>query len=275
MGNASLLDRIVDAKRAAVRARRSKRLLEELRSQIADAQPTRGFAAALSADGGARPRLIAEVKKASPSKGVLREPFDPVDIAQIYADCGAAAISVLTEEWFFLGHPDHLRAIRAKVPLPLLQKDFTLDEIQIYEARALGADACLLIAALLEPMQMREYAHLAQELSLSVLVEVHNERELETAIEWAPVVGINNRDLTTFQTDLATTFRLLERIPADLRKSRIIVSESGIGVRSQMEQLAEAGVDAVLIGETFMTAPKIEEKVREILAVSGSPQGIR
>jgi indole-3-glycerol phosphate synthase len=260
-----MLDQIISAKREAVQARRGKRLMGELRSRIADATPTRGFAAALSADGSARPRLIAEVKKASPSKGVLREPFDPVTIAQIYEDNGAAAISVLTEEQFFLGHPDYLRAIRTKVSLPLLQKDFTLDEIQIYEARALGADACLLIAALLAPPQMRDYLHLARELSLDVLVEVHNERELEAVIEWAPILGINNRDLTTFQTDLATTFRLLARIPPEMRKARIVVSESGIGTRAQMEQLAEAGVNAVLIGETFMTAPRIEEKVRELI----------
>jgi indole-3-glycerol phosphate synthase len=264
-GHQNILDQIINIKREAVRARRGKRLLGDLRSRIADAPPTRGFAAALSADGGARPRLIAEVKQASPSKGVLRQPFDPVSIAQIYEEHGAAAISVLTEEQFFLGHPDHLRAIRAKVGLPLLQKDFTLDEIQIYEARALGADACLLIAALLAPPQMRDYVHLARELSLDVLVEVHNERELDAVIEWTPILGINNRDLTTFQTDLATTFRLLARIPPDLRKARIVVSESGIGTRAQMEQLAEAGVDAALIGETFMTTPQIGKKVRELM----------
>ncbi len=261
----SMLDQILRAKREAVRARAGKRLRVELRSKIADAAPTRGFATALSASGGTRPRLIAEVKKASPSKGVIRERFDPVTIAQIYEDNGAAAISVLTEEHFFLGHPDHLHAIRAKVGLPLLQKDFTLDEIQIYEARALGADACLLIAALLTAQQMRDYFHLARELSLDVLVEVHNERELEGVIEWAPIIGINNRDLTTFQTDLSTTFRLLKIIPPDIRKDRIVVSESGIGTRAQMEQLAEAGVDAVLIGETLIAAERIEKKMRELM----------
>ncbi len=261
----ALLDQIVRAKREAVRARKGALRLADLRARIADAAPTRGFAAALSTEGGPPPRLIAEVKQASPSKGLLRQPFDPVSIAQIYQDNGASALSVLTEEHFFLGHPDHLRAIRDKVGLPLLQKDFTLDEIQLYEARLLGADACLLITALLSPGQMRDYFHLARELTLDVLVEIHNERELEGVIEWAPIIGINNRDLTTFQTDLATTFRLLARIPPEFRTGRIVVSESGIGARAQVEQMAEAGVDAVLIGEMFMTAPQVAEKMREVL----------
>lgn len=262
---------ILQAKREEVARKKAKWRRDDLHARARDAPPTRPFAAALATQNAPSPtraplpRLIAEVKKASPSKGLLRRSFDPVAIAQTYATHGAAALSVLTEEHFFLGSPDDLRAIRSAVALPLLQKDFILDEVQIFEARTLGADACLLIAALLDRQQARDYFHLARELTLDVLVEVHTEDEMASAIEWAPVVGINNRDLTSFHVDLETTFRLLKTIPADLRKNRIVVSESGIGTREEMARLAESGVDGVLIGETFMRAERIGDKMRELL----------
>ena len=257
----TILTEIAAAKRAAVRARKGRRYLGALRRRIEDAGPVRPFQAALKEESGEVPRLIAEVKHASPSKGVIRKDFDPVAIAQTYAAGGAAAVSVLTETDYFLGDPDDLRRIRGKIVLPILQKDFILDDIQVYEGRAWGADAILLIAALLERNQIRDYFDLAQSLSLAVLVEVHTERELEGVIEWAPVIGINNRDLTTFKTDIETTFRLLREIPA----GRTIVSESGIAAREQMVRLREAGVDAVLIGESLMASERIEDKIRALL----------
>jgi len=259
-----LLHQIVAHKKEAVRARSGVVRRRELRARMADLPPPRGFSAALSSGAQTAPRLIAEIKKASPSAGVIRADFDPVRIAQIYADRGASALSVLTESRFFLGHPDHLAAVRAKVSLPILQKDFIVDDFQIDEARALGADACLLIAALLTPQQIQDYFHLARATSLDVLVEVHNEREMESVVEWAPLIGINNRDLATFTTDLSTTFRLLSHIPPALRKARLVVSESGIRARADIERLHEAGLDAVLIGESFMAAGDIAGKIAEL-----------
>ncbi len=263
---------ILQAKREDVARKKVKWRRDDLRARAKDAPPTRRFAAALAkrndlpATQTSLPKLIAEVKKASPSKGLLRPSFDPIAIAQTYEEHGAAALSVLTEEHFFLGSPDYLRAIRKQVALPLLQKDFILDAVQIFEARVLGADACLLIAALLDPEQLRDYFHLAREMTLDVLVEVHTAEELASVIEWAPVVGINNRDLTSFHVDLETTFRLLKTIPPDLRTSRIVISESGIATRGHMERLAEFGVNGVLIGETFMRAERIADKMQELLA---------
>jgi len=259
-----LLDQIVAHQKERVRERSGVVRRRELRAHLADAPPPRGFSTALSSGAQIAPRLIAEIKKASPSAGVIRADFDPVQIAQIYADRGASALSVLTESRFFLGHPNHLAAVRAHVSLPILQKDFIVDDFQIDEARALGADACLLIAALLTAQQIQDYFHLARAWSLDVLVEVHNERELESVMEWAPLIGINNRDLATFTTDLSTTFRLLSYIPSHLRKERLIVSESGIRSRTDIERLREAGIDAVLIGESLMATGDIADKITEL-----------
>lgn len=258
----SLLNQIISQKRQDVQSRKGRDYLRKIRTQAADIGPTRGFAKALVRKSGVLPTLIAEVKKASPSKGVIRADFQPVDIAQIYEAGGASALSVLTEEHYFLGRPAYLGEIRAKVALPILQKDFILDEIQVYEARAWGADAILLIVALLDPTQIRDYFDLAQMLSLDVLIEVHTEIELEKIIEWAPVIGINNRDLKTFETKLETTFRLCKEIPPD----RTIVSESGIRTRAELEILTEAGVHAVLIGEAFMASEDIAAKMKELFA---------
>ncbi|NOY84618.1 MAG: indole-3-glycerol phosphate synthase TrpC [Nitrospirae bacterium] len=258
----NLLDQVVAQKREDIQSRKGRDYLRETRARASDAGQTRGFTAALAQKIGNFPNLIAEVKKASPSKGVIREDFHPLEIAQIYEAGGAAALSVLTEEHYFLGRPIYLSEIRAKVALPLLQKDFILDELQVYEARAWGADAILLIVALLAPSQIRDYFDLAKELSLDVLVEVHTEAELEKVIEWAPLIGINNRDLNTFETKLETTFRLRKTIPSD----RTIVSESGIRTRGELEILAEANVDAVLIGETLMASKDISAKMKELFA---------
>lgn len=257
----TVLDDILSAKRESLRSKQGKRYLQEIRSKIADAEPARGLERALSVSQEGSPRLIAEIKKASPSKGIIREKFHPVEIAKTYEGGGAAALSVLTEEHFFLGSPSFLSEVRSRVSLPLLQKDFILDEIQVYEARGWGADAILLIAAFLERRQVKDYFDLARELGLDVLVEIHTERELEGIIEWAPLIGINNRDLKTFVTDLKTTFRILREIPDD----RTVVSESGIHSRKEVEQLYEAGVDAILVGESLMASDRIEEKMKELL----------
>lgn len=261
----TFLDDIVKIKREEVARRKGRRGLQELRARIADADPARGFQKALRQKQEGAPRLIAEIKKASPSKGVIRERFHPAEIAEVYEGEGAAAVSVLTEPHFFKGDPAFLKEVRSAVSLPLLKKDFILDEFQVYEARAWGADALLLIAALLERRQAIDYFHLARELSLDTLVEVHTEKELEQVIDWAPVIGINNRDLGTFKTDLETTFRLLRLIPAALRKDRIVVSESAIHSRKEVERLDDAGVDAMLIGETLMASEKTADKMRELL----------
>lgn len=252
---------ILRHKRAEVAGRKSAARASELRARIADAEPTRGFEAVLARRGDAPIRLIAEIKKASPSKGLIRADFDPVSIAKTYAAAGAHALSVLTDRAFFQGDLAYLAAVRGAVSLPILEKDFVLDEFQVCEARALGADAVLLIAAALDGGQLREYAHLARELGLSVLVEVHDEAELERVVDDATLIGINNRNLATFETDLATTERVLRERPGD----RTFVSESGIASRDDVRRLSELGVDAVLIGETFMRAPVIEEKVRELM----------
>jgi len=262
--SAALLQEILATKRADLYRRKGRSQLLELKSRIGDAEPTRPFQKALEAPQGQVPHLIAEVKKASPSKGLLRADFRPLEIAETYENGGASAISVLTEVHYFLGNPDYLHQIRAKVALPLLQKDFILDEFQVYEARAWGADAILLIVAHLEPSQLKDYFDLAKSLSLDVLIEIHTEKELECIIEWAPLIGINNRDLKTFHTDLETTFRILPKIPSD----RCVVSESGIASRADMAGLASAGLSAVLVGESLMISEKIEEKMNALLGDS-------
>jgi indole-3-glycerol phosphate synthase len=257
----TLLDDILNVKRETLQSKKGKRYLQEIRSKILDAEPTRGFNRALSIRQEGSPRLIAEIKKASPSKGVIRERFDPVEIAKIYEGGGAAALSILTEEHFFFGKPSYLSEVRRAVSLPILQKDFILDEIQVYEARAWGADAILLIVALLDRRQTKDYFDLARDLNLDVLIEIHTEKELEGIIEWAPLIGINNRNLKTFVTDLKITFRVLKEVPED----RTVVSESGIRSRKEVEQLYDAGVDAILVGESLMASDRIEEKMKELL----------
>jgi indole-3-glycerol phosphate synthase len=248
----SILDRIAESQRALVARRRRERPLRELRHEIAPELAPRGsFAQGLRRRPDVGVRFICEIKHASPSAGVLREPFDPEAIARAYAAAGAAAISVVTEERFFLGTRDTLCRVRRVVLPPVLMKDFVIDTYQIFEARVLGADAVLLITALLDQSQLLEFRACATELGLECLIEVHDETELERAIEsGALVLGVNNRDLGSFQVDLATTERLIRLMPPD----RVVVSESGIRTRDDILRLEQSPVDAVLIGETLMRA---------------------
>ncbi len=256
-----ILDQIVADNRLELEAKKRSLPLAELQRAVLEQTPSLDFASALR---GERIQLIAEVKKASPSRGVIRSDFNPVEIAQIYASNGASAISVLTETKYFQGSLNHLRDIRNTLGnrLPLLRKDFLYDPYQIYESRAYGADSLLLIVAILRPEKLQELLQLSHELNMSCLVEVHNEAELEIALNsGAWVIGINNRDLTTFTVDLTTTERLCPLITDD----RIVVSESGIRNHNDIEKLMKWHVDAVLIGESLISAPNIAAKMKELL----------
>lgn len=240
----SILERIVAAKRAEIAAAR-KRIPEV---KLDAAPPVRDFVAALRAK---QPAVIAEIKRASPSKGLLRRDFDPAAIAQSYEKGGAACMSVLTDREFFQGAPEHLSAARRACALPVLRKDFVIDPYQVYESRALGADCILLIAACLDGRKMRELESVSHDLGMAVQVEVHDAAELERALELAtPLLGINNRNLRSFETRLETTLDLLPRVPAD----RIVITESGILSRADVARMRERGVEAFLVGETFMRA---------------------
>lgn len=241
-----ILDDIVRDKRADLTEAKRRTSVEQLRERPLFHEPRRRFRDALTS----KPRsIIAEVKKASPSKGIIRSDFDPVAIAKRYAECGAAAISVLTEERYFQGHLDYLTRIRQQVALPLLRKDFLVDPYQLYEARAWGADAALLIVAILDDHQLAQLIWLADELNLAALVEVHTREELDRAAQaGAVLIGINNRDLQTFETSLETTERLAPHAP----EGSLIVSESGIATAADLERLTRAGAGAFLVGETLM-----------------------
>ena len=254
-----MLNEIVAQKRGEVEQRKKHIPLSRLQERIARQAAPLDFALALK---GTHTRLIAEVKRASPSRGVLCPDFHPVDIAQKYAQGGAAAISVLTETNYFEGSIDHLAAIREKIRLPLLRKDFIFDPYQVYESRAYGADALLLIVAILNQKQLEELLSLSHHLGLNCLVETHNRDEVERAVNsQAKIIGINNRDLTTFAIDIDTTRRLLPLIP----QGRIAVSESGISSRSDVEKLKGWGVNVILVGEALVAAGDIVAKVRELI----------
>jgi indole-3-glycerol phosphate synthase len=255
-----ILDEIVTARRADVARAKREVGAAELRALPLFAAPRRGFAAALHA---ARPGVIAEVKKASPSRGVIRADFDPVWIAERYAAGGAAAISVLTEERHFQGRPEFLTAIRAAIALPLLRKDFLFDPYQLLEARAWGADAILLIVAALGDAEIAELLAAARELELDVLVEVHTEGEMERALNaGATLIGVNNRDLHTFATTLETAERLAPLFPPGVHG----VAESGIAVAADIARLRAAGYESFLIGESLMRAGDPAERLRALLA---------
>ena len=264
----NILDEIVAAKRQELALQKEAVSLDMLQQRItAQARPL-NLSGALMGGG---IRLIAEVKKASPSRGLLSPDFDPVRLAGIYASNGAAAISVLTDPRF-QGELDHLTRIKdtgASQRAPVLRKDFLFDPYQVYEARAAGADALLLIAAILYPRQLQELLELSRELWMQCLVEVHNESELQVALDaGAEIIGINNRDLRDFTTDLAVTERLAPLIP----RGKIVVSESGISNREHLQRLGRARVNGVLVGEALVTAPDISEKVREFTGQT-VPQG--
>lgn len=259
-----ILQRILEHKRTEVEARRRQYPLAELRARARDSAPTLGFEAALRARiAGGAAAVIAECKRASPSKGLLREPYDPAAIATGYAAAGASAISVLTDVAFFQGADQHLRVVRSATVVPLLRKDFVVDAYQIVEARVLGADAVLLIVAALSDEQLQDLAGRAREYGLDVLVEVHDEAELERALTLdCPLIGVNNRDLRSFQTTLATSLRLRPAIPPD----RIMVSESGIHHPDDVARLRAAGIHAFLVGEAFMRAPDPGAALRALFA---------
>ncbi len=258
----SVLSEILATKRTEVAFLKERTSLQTLQERLRDAPPTRDFRAALAAAQGTA--LIAELKKASPSKGVIRADFDAVAIAQTYAENGATCLSVLTDERYFQGKLDYLHLIREVVAVPLLRKDFIVDPWQIAESRAAGADAILLIVAALCPQDLRGLIKMAAEYDLAALVEVHDAEEMQEALDaGAELIGINNRNLHTFRTTLSVTLDLLPTLPAD--PNRLIVSESGIFTRQDVETLEAANVHAILVGESLMREADIGAKVRELL----------
>ncbi len=263
-----ILDKIVAVKREEIAAALKKTSLAAMRADAESRVLTRDFVGALRQKITAgQAAVIAEVKKASPSKGVLREDFIPADIAQSYAEgdgqVSAACLSVLTDRQFFQGQPDYLKQARASCQLPVLRKDFMVDPYQIYESRAMGADCILLIAACLDDAQMRDLEAIALGLDMAVLVEVHDGAELDRALKLkTPLLGINNRNLRTFEVTLDTTLALRERVPAD----RLLITESGILGRADVQRMRAAGVNAFLVGEAFMRAPDPGLALAELFA---------
>ncbi len=255
---APILERILASRRAAIAELKASEVAAELQRSMAAAPAPRDFRQALRRSGMA---LIAECKERSPSGGVLQRPYDPVRLARRFAANGAAAISVLTEPEFFGGSLDHLQAVRAAVEVPVLCKDFIIDPIQVSSARAVGADAVLLIVGVLDDGALRDLQALAMGLSMQAVVEVHSEEELDRALRAdAIIIGINNRDLTKMKTDRETTVRLRPLIPA----GRVVISESGIESRADVDALRRLGVDAVLVGEALLRAADLDATVREL-----------
>jgi indole-3-glycerol phosphate synthase len=267
----SILDQIIATKRQEIAQRQAAAPIEMLKEKALSLPRPRNFFHAVTRDArGGRPvNLIAEIKKASPSAGVIRPDFDPVDIARQYSDGGADALSVLTDEQYFQGHLDYLAQVRGAVPLPALRKDFIIDAYQVYESAAAGADAILLIAECLRTNELIDLQILATELNLTTLIEVHdidNLMRVRDSVIGVPMrsyslIGINNRDLRTFKTDLGTTLRMAELV----EDRSVLVSESGIESYRDVEKLAEVGVRAILVGETLMRAANIGAKIRQML----------
>jgi indole-3-glycerol phosphate synthase len=262
----NVLERIMAVKRVEIAAAKTSVSLEQLNARARAASPPREFVAAVRKKlAGGRAAVIAEIKRASPSKGLLRENFVPAEIAKSYEAGGAACLSVLTDREFFQGSPEHLQAARAACALPALRKDFIIDPYQVCEARAMGADCILLIAACLSVAEMKDLEAQANALGMAVLVEVHNAAELEAALQLrTPLLGINNRDLRTFETRLETTLSLLPRVGAE----RIVVTESGILAATDVARMRKHGVNAFLVGEAFMRASDPGERLR---ALFGEP----
>ena len=267
-GRSSILAKILATKAEEVAERSRRRDLNSMAALAAEQPPTRGFMRQLRARASVGPAVIAEIKKASPSAGLIRENFQPAAIAERYAWGGAACLSVLTDERYFQGSDRYLAEARAACWLPALRKDFTIDPWQVYESRVLGADCILLIVAALEPARLQELHGLALETGLDVLVEVHDEEELEQALACdAGVIGVNNRDLHRFTTDLGTSERLRPLIP----REKIMVTESGIRSPADVERLRCAGVDAFLVGEAFMRVPDPGAALRELFFAGAGP----
>lgn len=257
-----ILDKIVAVKHQEVAAAKKRISLEAMRADAQSRVLTRDFLGAIRSKLAAgKPAVIAEVKKASPSKGVLRADFIPADIAQSYAEHGAACLSVLTDKQFFQGSVDYLKQARASCDLPVLRKDFLVDAYQVYESRAMGADCILLIAACLSDAQMAEFEAIARGLDMAVLVEVHDQAEMERALKLkTPLVGINNRNLQTFEVSLDTTLALKDMVGKD----RIVVTESGIHTREDVLRMGAAGVGTFLVGEAFMRAQEPGEALAKL-----------
>ena len=265
----NILDKIVEQKKVEV-AKLPARIIAagDLRDAMLEHGERRDFVAALKRPRSGNIGLIAEVKKASPSAGVICKDFDPVRIAKEYEAAGASCLSVLTDEKFFQGSLDYLRQIRAAVKIPLLRKDFIIDERQILEAIEWGADAILLIVAILTDEQLQKFHALASEAGLAVLVEVHDEEELARTLKFSPaLVGVNNRNLKTFKVDLATTERLASKLFSSLitRHSSLLIAESGIHTRADVDRLKKCGAGAILVGESLMKQGDIQTKVRELI----------
>ena len=259
-----ILDKIVAVKRQEVAAALARKPLSAMRADAESRVLTRDFVGAMRAKIAAGlPAVIAEVKKASPSKGILRPDFIPADIAQSYAEHGAACLSVLTDQQFFQGSVDYLKQARASCDLPVLRKDFMIDPYQVYEARAMGADCILLIAACLDDAQMQSLEALAMSLDMAVLVEVHDGLELQRALQLkTPLLGINNRNLKTFDVSLDTTLGLIKEVPA----GHLLVTESGISTVADVQRMRAAGVQAFLVGEVFMRADEPGQALAELFA---------
>jgi indole-3-glycerol phosphate synthase len=259
-----ILKKIIEVKREEIAAATQRKSLAAMRADAESRVLTRDFVGALRAKIGAgQAAVIAEIKKASPSKGVLRADFIPADIAQSYAEHGAACLSVLTDRQFFHGEPDYLKQARASCQLPVLRKDFMIDAYQVYESRAMGADCILLIAACLIDAQMADLEAIARSLDMAVLVEVHEPAELARALKLkTPLLGINNRNLRTFEVSLQTTLDMQKDVPAD----RLLVTESGILGRADVLRMREAGVQVFLVGEAFMRAPDPGVALAELFA---------
>ena len=260
----NLLEDILDHKRKDVERLRNYIPIDKLKEKIEVSKSLRDFPGAISEDGSGRIKIIAEIKKASPSKGVIREHFMPYEMAREYRIGGATALSVLTEEKYFMGRLDYLISIKIYSNIPVLRKDFIFDDYQIWESRAAGADAILLIVAILGKQQLADLMGRSAELGMAVLVEVHNEDEMEVALDaGARIIGINNRDLKTFKTDLETTVRLAPYVPDD----RILVSESGISCFDDIVKLRKNGVNAFLIGEALIKERELVKKLKELRGV--------
>jgi len=258
----SILQKIINNKKEELERRKSGTPFGELRERARDSEPARGFMTAIKRDQNEPISLIAEIKRASPSKGMIREDFNLSEIVSVYDQKDVKAISVLTDERFFSGSLDYLDTVRGMTGKPLLRKDFIIDEYQVFESRACGADAMLLIVAALDGSQLSDLLGLSNELNLDTLVEVHNYNELEIALKSsAEIIGINNRDLKSLGVNLKTTFELAKDIPKD----KIIVSESGINSREDIEKIETAGIDAVLVGTTIMQSDDIGKKIDELM----------
>ncbi len=258
----AILNTIIAYKHRELQERQAKLPLAELTARAKNTSPSRSFLAALQTPKIGPVTLVAEVKKASPSAGIIRADFNPVAVAKEYEDAGASCLSVLTDEKFFQGHDDYLKAVREAVSLPVIRKDFVVSDWQIYESRALGADAVLLIVAALTPTQIADYQAIAHELGMAALVEVHTEAEMEVALGAnAMLIGINSRDLNTFVTDLGTVERLAAMVPSGIT----LVAESGLKTPADVKRVAEAGAKAILVGETLMRADDIGAATRGLM----------